>query len=124
MNVLKSTRAALIAFTLAGATVVGIAPANAQPRPDVDFSIRFGDDRGGISFGTGNHRGRGNDYDRCYSDRQVRGILRDNGYREIRFFDRRGRIVNVTAEKGRRDYAIGVDSCSGKIVSRDRLRRR
>ena len=58
------------------------------------------------------------------SDREVRRNLQRQGYRDIRFLDRRGRIVHVHAEMGRRDYRIAYDTCRGRIIDRDRIRRR
>jgi hypothetical protein len=55
------------------------------------------------------------------TNRQVRRDLRDRGYREIRFVDRRGRIVHVKAERRGRDFLIAYDSCRGRIVDRDRI---
>jgi hypothetical protein len=120
MTVLKNTiKAAAVALALAGTAVV---PAQAQSGPDVDFNFRFGGP--GFSVGIGNgDRWRPNYPGRlCMSDRQVRRDLRSDGYHEIRFFDRRGRIVQVTAELGRRDYRIAYDTCRGRIVGRDRIR--
>ena len=112
MTVLMNTlKAAAVALTLAG-TAMSAAPAQAQ-----SFNFSFGSGGGGVHFGIGN--GRPNYH--CLTDRQVRRDLRADGYREIRFFDRRGRIVQVTAELGRRDYQIAYDTCRGRIVDRDRI---
>jgi hypothetical protein len=116
----KFTKAAVIALALGGSAMTAM-PAQAQPSPNVDFNFRFGGPGFGFSFGTP-RPGRPNQY--CMSDRQVRADLRRDGYREIRFFDRRGRIVQVRAELGRRDYRIAYDTCTGRIVDRDRIRRR
>jgi len=117
MTVLKNTlKAAAVALTLAG-TAVSVAPAQAQ---DVDFNFRFGGP--GFSVGIGNGNGGYGPGKYCMSDPQVRRDLRADGYRDIRFFDRRGRVVQVTAELGRRDYRIAYDTCRGRIVDRDRIR--
>lgn len=102
-----ATRAAVLAIALAGATLTTL-PAQAAPQVSFSFSI------GGDHFKQRH----------CLSDPQVRKLLRWQGYRQIRFTDRRGRIVQVRAERGRADYRIAVDSCRGRIVDIDRIRRR
>jgi hypothetical protein len=114
LSPLKTLRAAVIGLVLAGSAVTAM-PAQAQPT--VEFGFHFG---GGS--GPGWHAGRP---DRsCMTDRAVRQLLRARGYDEIRFTDRRGRIVTVRAERGRADYRVTVDSCRGRIVDVDRIRRR
>jgi hypothetical protein len=121
MTVLKNTmKAAAMALALAGA-VVTATPASAQ---SFGFSVGNDNFRFGIHAGDrwDGHRWRpGPRHDICMSDRQVRRDLRRDGYDEIRFFDRRGRIVQVRAELGRRDYRIAYDTCRGRIVDRDRV---
>jgi hypothetical protein len=110
MTVLKNTlKAAAVALTIAG-TAMSVAPAQAQ-----SFNFSFGNN--GVQFGIGNGRPGIS----CMSDPQVRRDLRADGYREIRFFDRRGRVVQVRAELGRRDYRIAYDTCRGRIIDRDRI---
>lgn len=111
----KTLRAATLALAIGGSALVTM-PAQAQSRPNVDFSIQFG--TGGFRFGIDSDRHRGRF---CMSDREVRRDLRRDGYDEIRFFDRRGRVVQLTAELGRRDYQIAYDTCRGRIVDRDRI---
>ena len=108
-----ATRAAILAIALGGAAVTAM-PVQAQP--SVEFGFHFGNGGGGW------HIGRPDRY--CMTDRQVRRLVRAHGYDDIRFTDRRGRIVQVRAERGRRDYRITVDSCRGRIIDIDRIRRR
>ena len=112
LNIPKVLRAAAVAFALGGTAVTAM-PVQAQ---DADFSVRFGTP--GFSFRFG-------DDDRCMTNRQVRRDLRADGYREIQFLDRRGRIVHLVAELQRpgrdREYKIAYDSCRGVIVDRDRI---
>lgn len=118
LNFPKIIRAAAVAVALGG-TVIAAAPVQAQP--SVEF--RFGGPGFGFHFDSDRRHGR--DWGRhCMSNPQVRRDLRRDGYRNIRFFDRRGRIVQVTASLGRRHYEIAYDSCRGRIVDRDRIRRR
>jgi hypothetical protein len=108
LNPIKTaTRAAVLSIALAGATLTAM-PVQAQPSFSFEFNI--GGDRFKQRY--------------CLSDNQVRRLLRWQGYREIRFIDRDGRIVQVRAERGRRDYRITVDTCRGRIIDIDRIRRR
>jgi hypothetical protein len=120
LNIPKTLRAAAVAVALAGTAFTAM-PAQAShfnSHVDADINFRFGFP--GFSFRFGD------DFDRrhCISDRQVRRDLRRDGYREIRFIDRRGRYVQVVAELGNRDYIITYDTCRQRIVDRDRIRRR
>lgn len=119
LNMTKTLRAAAVAMALGG-MAFSAAPVQAQPRPNVDFSFSFGSGNFGWSFGNRDRRG----FRHCLSDPQVRRDLRRDGYRDIRFFDRRGRIVQVTASLGRRDFRIAYDTCARRIVDRDRIRGR
>jgi len=103
-------RSALIALALGGATLGAAAPVQAAP-PSIDLHFGFGG--GGISIGSGKY---------CLSDRQVRKLLQWQGYHDIRFFDRKGRVVGVKAEKHNRDYRVWVDTCRARIVSVERIR--
>jgi hypothetical protein len=105
----STLRAAAVAIALAG-TVFAVMPAQAQ-------SVEFHFGGPGFSWQFGNRDG----LHYCLSDREVRRDLRQDGYREIRFFDRRGRIVELTAELRNRDYEIAYDTCRGRIVDRDRI---
>ena len=112
----NTLKAAAVALTLA-ATGFSVAPVQAQ-----DFTFRFGGP--GIQFGIGNGYGYDNGYRpgrMCLTDRQVRRDLREDGYRDIRFYDRRGRVVQVVAELRNREYEIAYDTCRGRIIDRDRV---
>jgi hypothetical protein len=102
-----ATRAAVIGIVLAG-TSLSAMPA-AQAAPSFSFSFNIGGDRFVQRY--------------CLTDRQVRRLLQWHGYRDIRFIDRRGKIVSVRAEKGRRDYRVTVNNCTGRIIDVDRIRR-
>ena len=69
-------RSTVVALAIGGAAITA-APVQAAP-PIIDFHFGFGG--GGISIGGGRY---------CLSDRQVRFLLRTQGYDHIRFFDRR-----------------------------------
>lgn len=111
---LKKTLAAGI---LALATLATTAPANAQ-----SFSLEF--NAGGPRYGYEDGqrwRDRGS-YRRTLSPQQVRRILRDQGFRQINYVDRRGSIyqVEATNPRGRR-VGLVVSARSGAILNRYRL---
>lgn len=109
----------LIRSTVIGLTLVGASLSAAPAQAASQFSFGFHIGNGGY------HNGPIVEHDRrCLTDRQVRRLLQRNGYDEIRFTDRRGRIVQVRAERGRHDYRVTVDACRGRIIDVDRLRRR
>jgi hypothetical protein len=116
LNIPRTLRAAAVAVALAGSVFTAV-PVQAQ-NVDADVTFRFGTP--GFSFRFG-------DVDRrdCMTPREVRRDLRADGYREIQFFDRRGRIVHLTAELRRpgpdREYEIAYDTCRGRIIDRDRI---
>lgn len=103
-------RSTVVALAVGGAAITA-APVQAAP-PSIDFHFGFGG--GGISIGGGHF---------CLSDRQVRFFLRTQGYDHVRFFDRRGRIVGVRAERNGRNYLVWVDTCRARIVSVQRVHR-
>lgn len=105
-------RSAAVALSLGGAALAAAPALAAPPPPHIDLHFGFGG--GGISIGSGRY---------CLSDRQVRVFLRFQGYRAIRFFDRRGRIVGVRAERHGRDYRVWVDTCRARIVDVERIHR-
>ena len=102
-------KSAAVALVLGGATLGAAMPAQAAP-PQIDFHFGFGG--GGVSIGGGQY---------CLSDRQVGRLLQWQGYENIRFTDRRGRIVSARAEKYHRAYIVSVDSCRARIVYVQRL---
>jgi hypothetical protein len=110
----KTIAAVIIAF----AGLAGAMPAGAQgvsfdfgagaPQFRSEDGYRWSDRRGG--------------FDRVLSPREVRRILRNQGYRNIDTVDRRGSIyqVRATTERGRR-VGLVVSARSGAILNRYRL---
>src|SRR4051812_21131372 len=92
-------RSAVLALALGGAALSAATPVQAA---QAHIDLRFGNGGGysGVHSGADKY---------CLSDRQVRVLLRHNGYSDIRFIDRRGRIVGVKAERHNRDYRVWVD---------------
>ena len=112
MTFKKTIAAGIVA--LAG--LVAAVPANAGSSVSVQIEV------GGPSHGYyyGDHR-RGS-WDRTLSPQQVRRILRDQGFRQIQYVDRRGKIyqVRATNHRGHR-VALVVSARSGAILNRHRI---
>jgi hypothetical protein len=104
------------------AGIVGVAMLAASAPASADnFSFRFS--YGAPAYGHGQHLDdRRGDYHRTLSPRQVRRILRDRGFRNINYVDRRGSIyqVHATNRNGRR-VGLVVSARSGDIINRYRL---
>jgi len=116
MNTKTTIAAALIALTSLTAV-----PAQALT---VDFN--FGGP--GYGWGGGQHYG----WSGGYSDRrdhfrhrlsrqEVRWILRERGYRNIRFFDDHGPVYQLRARRHGDTYYLVVSARSGEILSRNRI---
>ena len=114
-------RNTLVAGALAIAALAAAVPAQAAG-PAV--TLEFGTPHHGPNFGYG-RRGHDRDVGRhMLSPREVRGILRANGFRQIRFVDRRGPVYQARAENRRgRDVLVTVSARSGNIINVDRAGR-
>jgi hypothetical protein len=113
----KTIAAGLIALTSLAAV-----PASASSLT-IDF---VGVPGYGIGYGHGYNWDRDNG-DRGYrhtrrhlSPQEIRWILRDRGYRNIRFYDRQGSVYEVHARKHGQPYYLVVSARSGEILSRNR----
>lgn len=113
-------RAAIVALTLGAATITAM-PAQAAPSFSIEFGV--GDRADGPSFR--NDRHRNNRHNRsCLTNRQVERGLRHYGYRDAHVVKNLNRSrVLVVAEKGRRDYSMKVNKCTGTVYDVERLRR-
>jgi hypothetical protein len=120
LKIPKALRAAALVLTLAGSSLVAAPVMVPTPVQAQDGSLSFSFGGEGFRFRFGDRFGR--DFDRrfCMSDRQVRRDLQRRGYDRIRFRDRRGRILVLTAERGRNDFLIIYDACRGRILDRRR----
>jgi hypothetical protein len=78
----------------------------------------------GVGYGwkRGDHRHRGHSEYGTLTPREVRAVLRDRGYRQIQYVDRRGRIYEARATN-RRGHRVGliVSARSGAILNVYRL---
>ena len=108
-----------IAAGLIALTSLAAVPANAS-----SLTVEFGNFGYGGGYGwSDQHRGeRGHRQMRHrLSQQEVRGILRDRGYRNIRFFDDRGPAYQLRARKRGETYFLVVSARSGEILSRNRI---
>lgn len=110
-------KAALSAAIALGLGAAALAPVPAQAQ---SFSFSFGTDHGrfGLQFG--------DDHDfrfRCIPVSRIDDAIRDQGYRNVRISDYGRRVTEATGVRGQWRYALLVNSCSGRIIDRDRLRR-
>ena len=115
-------RAALIALTLAAASITAMpAPAMAQ-NFSFDFGISGG--QGNFSFGIG--QGGVRIKRDCLTNNEIRRGLRRSGWSDIRFIDRSGNRVRLIAEwdGNGRDYSMRINRCTGRVTDIERVRRR
>ena len=99
-----------------GAAALAPAPAMAQ-----SFGFSFGNDQGRFGFQIGDDDFRpGN---RCIARSRIDNRIADQGYRNVRITDFGRRVTEATAVRGGWRYALLVNSCTGRIIDRDRLRR-
>lgn len=115
----RGGRAAVVALAL-GTVGLTAMPAMAQA-PSFNFQFGIGGGGDGFSF----ELGRDGRHIRreCLTNNEIRRGLRRDGFDDIRFLDRRGSRVTVVAERGRRDYRISINRCTGRVLDVDRLRR-
>ena len=105
----------------AGVIALGALVAAAPAQAGGGVSVRIDIGQPGYT----KHYGDRYDYDRTFSPREIRRILRRQGFSEIRYVDRRGSIYRARAEDWRgRDVAITVSARTGAILEVQRLRHR
>ncbi len=106
-------RTTLAAAAIALGSLVAAAPASAGSTVSVT-----------VEFGHPGYSKHNRDYYRALSPQQVRKILRREGFREIRYVDRRGSVYRAHAENRRgRDVLVTVSARSGAVLDVKRLRR-
>jgi hypothetical protein len=118
----NSGRAAVVALALGGVSF-GAASVTATPAVAQNLTFEFGIRGGGdnFSFGVGK---RGERFRRdCLTNNEIRHGLYREGFDDIRFLDRRGNRVTLTAEDYRYQYRLRVDRCTGAVVILDRDRK-
>jgi hypothetical protein len=114
------------------AGIVALAALAAAPASAAGLSLSFGDgavratitEAGWRPHGHGWDRGRWHDdWHRTLTPHDVRRVLRDRGFREIRYLDRRGAIYQVHAVDYRHKHVgLVVSARNGAILTAYRLR--
>lgn len=118
----NSGRAALVALAL-GAASIGAASITATPAMAQNLTFEFGIRGGGDNFAFGIGK-RGERIRRdCLTNNEIRRGLRREGFDDIRFLDRRGNRVTLTAEDRRFNYRLRVNRCTGAVAILDRDRK-
>jgi hypothetical protein len=111
----KYAGAIAIAASL-GATAFAVAPVQAQ-----GFGFQVSPPDSNFSFGFS--VGRPDRPNRCISQRAIDEAIEDQGYRRVRITDYGRRITEARGVRGGWVYDLTVNSCSGNIIDRDRVRR-
>jgi hypothetical protein len=110
MNIRTVTRAAAVALALAAVSLAG-APAQAQ---GFSFGFHIGDD----GFFTRRPLRL------CLlTDSQLRRAIRQQGYHDIFLNVANDNRIQARATRGSWVYLLNVSTCTGRILSRERLRR-
>jgi hypothetical protein len=110
----KIATAAALTMGLAGAA---LAPSAAQAQ---GLGFNFGGDNFRFGFRIGD------DDDvrfRCISRNRIDDAIERQGYRNVRIRDIDRRTTEATGVRGGWRYALIVNTCNGRILDRDRLRR-
>jgi hypothetical protein len=125
----------MTARKILAAGLVAMFALTAAPASAGGLSFEFGS--GGVEFDFPRHGHWGSwdrDHDRgswrrhddrhdFLSPQEVRRILRDRGYRQIDYVDRRGAIYQAEATRHDRRYGLVVSARDGEILNRYRIRR-
>jgi hypothetical protein len=115
MTTLKKIATAA-ALTL-GIGAAALAPSAAQAQ---SFGFSIGGDNGRFGFRIGDD----DDFrPRCIPTRRLDDAIEDQGYRNVRIRDIDRRTTEATGVRGGWRYALIVNTCNGRILDRDRLRR-
>jgi hypothetical protein len=80
--------------------------------PDSNFSFQFG-------VGRPDRPRPG----RCIPTRAIDDVIEDQGYRRVRVLDIDRRTTEARGVRGNWLYAIIANTCTGRVIDRDRLRR-
>lgn len=108
-----------IAAALISLTTLAAVPAQAS---GIDIQIGFGGSGYGWSDGYGHGYGHHRHHMRQrLSTDEVRWMLRDSGYHQIRFFDDRGPVYQLSARKHGDMFYLVVSARTGEILSRNRI---
>lgn len=115
------TKIATAAALTIGIGASALAPSAAQAQ-SFGFSINGDNGRFGFHIGDDNDFRRHGGF-RCVPTRQLDDRIEDQGYRNVRIRDIDRRTTEATGVRNGWRYALIVDTCSGRILDRDRQRR-
>lgn len=110
-----------IAAALISLTTLAAVPAQAS---DINVQIGFGAPDYGWSDGYGHDRGYSHHRHHMrqgLSGDEVRSILRESGYHQIRFVGHHGPVYQLSARKHGDMFYLVVSARTGEILSRNRI---
>ena len=114
----------MISKTTIAAGLIALTSFAALPANASSLTVEFGNFGYGGGYGWSDHdrgeRGHRQMRHRLSPD-EIRWILRDRGYRQIRFFDDHGPVYQLRARKRGETYFLVVSARSGEILSRNRI---
>ena len=119
-----NTKLLIGALAVAGALILPVTSALSAPPPPPNFSFNLSIGDGPDGNGP-HHDGPGkfpHHDDECLSPREILSDLADQGYSRFRPVDRDRHSFTVDARRNFRWYELTVDSCSGDILDRERIR--
>jgi hypothetical protein len=116
----------MIAKKTIAAAIIALGALAAVPANAGGVTVQFGYGHPGYGWGSPGHGwDRGHDWERPrhreFSPQEIRRILRGDGYRQIRYVDRRGSVYQAVASKNGRDFYLVVSARNGRILSRNRI---
>lgn len=108
----------MITKTTIAAALIALTSFAAVPAKAITVEFGFGGP--GMGWSDGYHD-RGERFRQRLSKQEIRWILRDRGYRNIRFFDDSGPVYQLRARKRGESYFLVVSARSGEILQRNRI---
>ena len=109
----------MITKTTIAAAMIALTSLAAVPAKAITVEFGFGGP--GMGWSDGQHD-RGDRWrNQRLSKQEIRWMLRDRGYRNIRFFDDSGPVYQLRARKRGESYFLVVSARSGEILQRNRI---
>jgi hypothetical protein len=110
--------------TTLAAALISLTTLAAVPAQASDIAVEIGIGAPDYSWSGGHGHGRGHGgYHRMHrlSTEEVRWMLRDSGYRQIRFFDDYGPVYQIRARRHGDTFFLAISARTGEILSRNRI---
>lgn len=109
--------------TIAAGLVALTTLATAVPASAASLNLNFGQGGAQLTFHDGNRHGwdRHDRRQRTLSAQEVRRVLRDRGYRNINYVDRRGQVYQARATLNGRRFGLVISARNGAILNRYRI---